>query len=138
MEHLRKHVLDRRHFMKANLAGIACFTVSACDTVTGETADARSKVVLVKTQDRRQGVRAVIDAFGGTSPNGKKVIIKPNFNTADPTPGSTHTDTLSEIITEIRKRGGQDITIGESSGPPATSTVFQQKGILSMAGDMKV
>lgn len=138
MEQLRKYMLDRRRFMKANLAGIAGLTISACNPVSGEAADARARVVLVKTQDRRQGVKAVLDTFGGDSPRGKRVLIKPNFNTADPTPGSTHNDTLSQLITELRSRGGENITIGESSGPPATSSVFQQKGILSMAEDMKV
>jgi len=138
MEQLRKQLLDRRHFMKANLAGIAGFTVSACNPVSGEAADEKARVVLVKTQDRRQGVRAVLDAFGGDSPQGKRVLIKPNFNTADPTPGSTHNDTLSQLITELRNRGGENITIGESSGPPATRDVLQQKGVLSLAEDMKV
>jgi uncharacterized protein (DUF362 family) len=41
--------------------------------------------------------------------------VKPNFNTADPAPASTHKDTLSQIIIELQNQGVRDITLAERS-----------------------
>jgi len=67
---------------------------------------------------------------------GKHVVIKPNFNTADPAPAGTHNDMLAQIVTEIQERNAREITLGESSGPPETRGVMEQKGIFDMARDM--
>ena len=83
-------------------------------------ADTGSPVAMVKTEDRSQGVRASLSALGINPVKGKDVLIKPNFNTADPTPGSTHNDTLSQIVRELQERDARSITLAESSGPPRT------------------
>jgi hypothetical protein len=51
-------------------------------------------VSLVMTADRAAGVRDSIRTLGINPAKGKNVLIKPNFNTGDVTPGSTHNDTL--------------------------------------------
>jgi hypothetical protein len=53
-------------------------------------------ISLVRTADRTAGVRDSIKALGINPAKGKDVLIKPNFNTADVTPGSTHNDTLGQ------------------------------------------
>jgi uncharacterized protein (DUF362 family) len=65
------------------------------------------------------------------------VVIKPNFNSADDTPGSTHNDTLSQIVTELHERGARGITLGESSGPPQTRGVMERKGTFDLARDLR-
>ena len=130
--------LCRRNFIKANLAGIASFTAMKSTPIFSDDKDTKTQVVVVKTQDRRQGVTTVMDVLDYAPPKGKRVLIKPNFNTSDPTPGSTHNDTLEQLITELRGSGGEDITIGESSGPPATKSVMEQKGIPQMADEINV
>ncbi|MFH2219540.1 MAG: hypothetical protein ABII68_07770 [Pseudomonadota bacterium] len=62
-----------------------------------------SLVTFMKTEDRTAGVQSSLKAFPGNPIKGKNVLIKPNFNTADPTPGSTHNDTLAALVDEIRK-----------------------------------
>src|SRR4030042_459521 len=62
---------------------------------------------------------------------GKGVLIKPNFNTADLTPGSTHNDTLVALVEEIWAMGARSISLGERGYPP-TNEVMHQKGILSL------
>jgi uncharacterized protein (DUF362 family) len=57
------------------------------------------------------------------------VLIKPNFNTADPYPGSTHNDTLVNLISRLREMGAASLTIGERSGPQATAAVIKGKDI---------
>jgi hypothetical protein len=54
-----------------------------------------SRVALVKTENRKEGVAKSIAALNTNPVKGKNVLIKPNFNTADATPGSTHNDTLA-------------------------------------------
>ncbi len=97
-----------------------------------ETAMAKSRVALVKTRDRKQGVKEVMRLLNHSSIRGKRVLIKPNFNSADPTPGSTHVDTLAQLIDEIHKAGASQITIGERSGPPPTKKVLEDKGIFEL------
>ncbi|NIN72523.1 MAG: DUF362 domain-containing protein [Gemmatimonadetes bacterium] len=68
--------------------------------------------------------------------NGKRVLLKPNFNTAGDAPASTHNDTLSQLVYELHERGARAITLGESSGPPDTRDVMEQKGIFDLASDL--
>jgi len=131
-------MVNRRDFIKTNLAGIVGLSVLDNTLLFSRDTDTKTQVVVVKTQDRRQGVTAIMETLDYAPPAGKRVLIKPNFNTADPTPGSTHNDTLEQLITELRSRGGEDITIGESSGPPATGNVMVQKGIIQMADELNI
>jgi uncharacterized protein (DUF362 family) len=95
-----------------------------------------AKISLVKTTDRREGISKAISLLDlGNQYTGKKILIKPNFNTADPFPASTHNDTLIQIIDELRKLGASQVTIGERSGPPPTESVMQKKGIYQLAED---
>ncbi len=64
------------------------------------------------------------------------VLLKPNFNTAGDTPASTHNDTLSQLVYELRERDAREITLGESSGPPDTREEMEQKGIFDLANDL--
>jgi uncharacterized protein (DUF362 family) len=72
-----------------------------------------TKVALVNTKDRRKGVREAIDLLALRSFRGKSVVLKPNFNTADPAPGSTHNDTLRSLILALQQMGSKQITLAE-------------------------
>jgi uncharacterized protein (DUF362 family) len=68
---------------------------------------------------------------------GKAVILKPNFNSADLTPGSTHNDTLRAFVVSLKDMGAKTITLAERSGPGApTRQVMEQKGIFSLADEL--
>ena len=96
-----------------------------------------SKVVLAKTADRKGGVEATLKALGVNPAKGKHVLIKPNFNTADPTPGSTHNDTLAALVEGLWRMGAKSISVGERSWP-LTRTVMEQKGILPILEKLNV
>jgi len=89
----------------------------------------KSKVSLIKTSDRATGIQRAIDILGINPVKGQDILLKPNFNTADPFPGSTHNDTLINLILHLKKMGSKSITIGERSGPPDTSNVIKEKGL---------
>lgn len=90
-----------------------------------------SKVAFVKTEDRTNGVKSSITTLGLNPVKNKDVLIKPNFNTADPTPGSTHNDTLMTLVDEVWNMGAKSISLGERSYPP-TREVMDEKGILPL------
>ena len=96
-----------------------------------------TKVALVSTRDRGEGVRKVIDLLGLKSFRNKYVVLKPNFNTADPTPGSTHNDTLRALVLALQQMGAKQITLAERSGPgDSTRSVMERKGISKLAQEL--
>lgn len=88
-----------------------------------------SQVAILETEDRGKGVRDTLRAMGLNPVKGKGVLIKPNFNTADPVPGSTHNETLVALVDEIWKMGAKSISLGERSYP-LTREVMDQKGVV--------
>lgn len=68
--------------------------------------------------------------------SGKKILVKPNFNTADASPGSTHLDTLIATLDVLKGIGASHVVVGDRSGPAETRQVFEDKGIFSLAKKM--
>jgi len=133
--------MNRRDFFKTSAASVAGLAVlsgaeRAFGTARGAT-PGKTKVALVKTNDRKRGVTEALKLLDVPSPKGKPVLLKPNFNTSDPTPGSTHNDTLRQLVLELRERGAAAVTLGESSGPPPTKKVMEEKGVLALADELK-
>jgi len=96
-----------------------------------------SKVALVKAEDRRAGVKASLKALRVNPAKGKHVLIKPNFNTADPTPGSTHNDTLETLVEELWRMGAKSVSLGERSWP-LTREVMAAKQVLPILKKLDV
>jgi len=92
----------------------------------------KSRVALVKGKKRSVAIGKTIDLLGINPVADKKVLIKPNFNTADPFPASTHNDTLILLIEKLRDMGAGELTLGERCGPPDTAEVICEKGIDSL------
>jgi uncharacterized protein (DUF362 family) len=90
-----------------------------------------TSVALAHTTDRKQGVAASIRALDINPVKNKAVLIKPNFNTADPAPGSTHNDTLLALVDELWNMGASKISLGERSYQP-THQVMEEKGIIPL------
>ncbi len=89
------------------------------------------RVAFVKTADRQRGVTASIAGLGVNPVKGKNVLIKPNFNTSDPCPGSTHNDTLAALVDELWVMGAKSVSLGERSYPP-TIRVLTEKNIIPL------
>jgi uncharacterized protein (DUF362 family) len=100
-------------------------------------ANSKSQVAFVSTEDRKSGVALSIKTLGVNPVKNKDVLIKPNFNTADPAPGSTHNDTLVALVEEVWKMGAKSVSLGERSYPP-TRSVMEQKGILPLMQELEV
>ena len=100
-------------------------------------ANRKSQVAFVSTEDRKSGVALSIKTLGINPVKNKDVLIKPNFNTADLTPGSTHNDTLVALVDEVWKMGAKSVSLGERSYPP-TRSVMEQKGVLPLMEKLDV
>ncbi len=129
-----KDKISRREFL---VAGAGLFGLSFMGEFLKKDgsipSDDLAEVFLVKCEDRKEGVRKSVEALGAIPFKNKDVLIKPNFNTSDPTPGSTHNDTLREIMALIKDMGGRKIKIGDRSGPEPTEQVLIKKNIYELA-----
>jgi len=96
-----------------------------------------SRVVFIRTNNRKQGVKAALGGLGHNPIKGKNVLIKPNFNTADVCPGSTHNDTLVAIVDELWRIGAKSVSLGERSYP-LTRKVMEEKGIVPLMQERDV
>lgn len=136
--------MNRRQFIKAMAGGV--MITMAGDKSIGKVSVEKSKstkgkktnVSLIKTSDRASGVKRAIEILNINPVQGKDVLLKPNFNTADPFPGSTHNDTLANLIIHLKDMGAKTITIGERSGPPNTADVLREKGIYEICKKLDV
>jgi uncharacterized protein (DUF362 family) len=128
--------MDRRTFVRSGAAGLAVLPTLDLAAWTRRQGGP-TRVALVRTSDRRHGVTAALKLLDPRGIAGRHVVLKPNFNTADPAPGSTHNDTLAQLVAELHERGARGITLGESSGPPNTRGVMEQKGIFDLARELR-
>ncbi len=136
MDGNKLRTVKRREFLKGTMAGLACLPNLRLSSFINKEKEGMSKLALIKTTDRRIGVQESMNLLDFPEMKGKNVLLKPNFNTADFCPGSTHNDTLSQLVKEIQKRGAKEIIVGERSGPPETEKVMREKGIFQMSRDL--
>ena len=99
---------------------------------------AKAKVYIVKTANRVEGIQALFEKCGIPDLKDKKVIIKPNYNSDDPFPATTHIDTLKTVIQIIKTTTPESITITERSGMGDTDEVLENRGVYALAKEEKI
>ncbi|MFC1942721.1 DUF362 domain-containing protein [Chloroflexota bacterium] len=96
-----------------------------------------TKVSLVRTTNRTEGVKKAINLLQSNPVRGKRVVLKPNFNSADAAPGSTHYDTLRALVMNLKEMDAGVITIAERCGPRDTiRNILEKKGIIDLAQEL--
>ena len=95
-----------------------------------------AQIAFVKTTDRTEGVRRALDMLGINPVQDKNLFVKPNYNSADRAPASTHNDTLQTLIEWLREQGVGHITVGDRAGMRNTQRVFEEKEVTVMAEEM--
>jgi uncharacterized protein (DUF362 family) len=128
---------SRREFLWSASAGLVLVPLGGADALGQALAPRRTQVAVVRTTDRKKGVSDVLKVLNPRNIAGKRVVLKPNFNSADETPGSTHNDTLGQLVTELHERGARSVTLAESSGPRQTRGIMLQKGTFDLARDLR-
>lgn len=127
--------MDRRSFIKTGLGSLALATPLRSLELRAATS---ARVAFVKTTDRAAGVARAIDLLGLSGWKDKDLFIKPNFNSADAPPGSTHHETLVALVKKLRATGAGGLTIGDRSGMGDTRQVMQSKQVFAMARELDV
>ncbi len=92
--------------------------------------------------DVRLAIHRVVALLGPLSAGisrGDRVLVKPNFNSADPYPASTDPTFLRAAV-EMLLEAGAHVTIGESAGGVwrPTRNVFRQAGLYELARSLNV
>lgn len=111
-------------------------TPSATPSPSPTSPTPKTRVALVRTTDRASGVRKAIELLGINPASGRPVLVKPNFNSSDPAPGSTAHEVLRSLSDSLMEMGANSILICDRSGMGNTRTVMEQKGVFSLALDL--
>jgi uncharacterized protein (DUF362 family) len=128
--------MDRRDFLKAaSYAGGMLLAPSFLKN-TAEASPTTAQIAFVKTTDRVAGINRAIDLLGMKAFQGKDFFIKPNFNSADATPGSTHVDTVVALVRKLKAMGAGPLTIGDRSGMGNTWEVMNTKGVFDLGKEL--
>lgn len=135
--------MNRRELLKQfiGIGGMALASplIGACQPNKTQTfSNVKTQIAFVKTNDRAKGISQAIDLLKLSKFNKKDLFIKPNFNSADETPGSTHNDTLKTLISKLREMDSGKLTIGDRSGMGNTNDVFENKKVFALAKDLDV
>jgi len=98
---------------------------------------------VVAGKDLKSDIRKSIDLLGGlgkTLQPQDRILLKPNFNSDDPPPGSTAMDFLLAAIDILREHGCTKITVGDSAGRPwvPTAKVFKGAGLSARMAEAKI
>jgi uncharacterized protein (DUF362 family) len=131
--------MDRRQFIR-RAVGVSG-AIMAPTLLAEGTGPARvsvaptARVALVKTRDRAAGVARAIDLLGVPGFGGRDVFVKPNLNSADPAPGSTHEDTLVALLRKLRAMDAGPLVVGDRSGMGNTREVMERKHVFRIATD---
>ncbi len=121
--------MRRRELLKSGLAaGGVMMADRWLPAVAGAT---RSRVALVKAEDRRDGIRRALGLLGAGGLARQHVVVKPNFNSADPFPGSTHPDTLDALVEWLGEAGAGRVTVADRSGMGQTREVMEAKAVFA-------
>jgi uncharacterized protein (DUF362 family) len=129
--------MNRRSFLKqASTLGGAAFLAPSLLRSIDFSPSGTSHVAFVKTGDRAAGVARAIDLLGLSKFGGKDFFIKPNFNSADATPGSTSEETLAAIVKKLKTLGAGPMTIGDRSGMGNTQEVMEQKNVFTLGKEL--
>jgi uncharacterized protein (DUF362 family) len=95
-----------------------------------------NKIVSVAySKDIAKGVDKVIKETGDLSfiKEGERVLIKPNVNSDDPAPGTTHPEVLAEVV-RLAKLKGAYVIVGDRSNPAwKTIPAMKETGMYSAA-----
>ena len=130
--------MNRREFIRnaTGISGAAIAPAIAGGLEPAHAAAPPARVALVKTRDRAAGVARAIDLLSPNRFGGRDVFVKPNLNSADPAPGSTHPDTLAAMMRKLAALGAGPLTVGDRSGMGDTRDVMVKTQVFRIAKDL--
>jgi len=136
-------IIGAYHFLTDRVPGNAPLVDPKPRTVNPWSLDGQALVSRVITDDDIKAsvdrVVALLGGLGRAIDRGDRVLVKPNFNSPDPYPGSTELVFLRSVV-ELLLEAGATVTIGESSGGlwRPTRKVLSKLGVFEMARHLNV
>jgi len=127
--------MNRRDFIRnaTGLSGAVIAPGLAGGLAPAHAAPTTARVAFVKTRDRAAGVARAIDLLALDRFAGRDVFVKPNLNSADPAPGSTHPDVLAALMRKLAALGAGPMTVGDRSGMGDTREVMEKTQVFRIA-----
>lgn len=95
-----------------------------------------SKVFIARGNNRSESIQSLLERLDLSCVAGKRLAVKPNFNSADPFPASTHLDTLRTFILKLKEAGAESITLADRSGIGDTRSVLTKCGVMKLADEL--
>ena len=118
--------------ISSTLPPMATVTPRTLPTTTKEGA----RIAFIHTRDRLEGVQRAITLLGENSVSGKSILLKPNFNSSDPAPASSHSDTLRSLVKSLQEMGTRAITVADRSGMGNTRQVMDRLGVYDLSEEL--
>jgi len=95
--------------------------------------ESEAEVFLLKTNNRASGIRTLLKELPLDDYEHKSVVLKANYNSADPFPASTHPHTLEAIVKVLKSVDVDSITLAERSGMGVTRRVLEEMGVFELS-----
>jgi uncharacterized protein (DUF362 family) len=95
-----------------------------------------TKVFAASGPDRKLAIPKLLDQLDFRTISGKHVVIKANFNSADPFPAASHIDTLRLLVERIQSVGPSKVTLVARSGMGNTKGVLEQMGVTALSEEL--
>jgi uncharacterized protein (DUF362 family) len=95
-----------------------------------------SKVYVTETSDRAEGVRILLKEFKNIDFQNKRVVLKANYNSADPPPATTHPDIIEALVEYLKEGEASKITLAERSGMGGTNAVLDSMGVYDLGNSL--
>jgi len=88
------------------------------DQISSDQKESKEIVAVAYAETPAEGIREVVNRTGNLDfiKPGQKVLIKPNVNSDDPAPGTTHPEALAEVIRLVKAKGAY-VIVGDRSNP---------------------
>ncbi len=96
---------------------------------------------VIARSDIKKSIKEAVLALGGFDnfiKTGDRVLIKPNYNTADPSPASTAFDFLKAVVELVFECGAKKVIVGESSTFTIRNHVITTRETLEEAGVFEI
>lgn len=93
------------------------------------------------TGDLKADIAHAVELIGGFEKilsGSETVLVKPNYNTADPYPGSSDPKFVGAVVELLREHGAGEIVIGESTAYLSHRKVLEEAGLMAVARKLDV
>jgi uncharacterized protein (DUF362 family) len=102
------------------------------------TKDDKVLVSIVKAENKlKDSIKKAVDSIGGWSRldlKGKRVLLKPNYNSADDYPASSDPEFVKAVIELVYENGADKVIVGESSMMTLnTTSTLKSRGLIEIA-----